>query len=160
MSGQHGVAHVLGLEDVRQVVRQRLDRERRSAPRADAVAALVVEHDTVALFAQPARHGYPDLVRAAPAVGEHDDRRIGTVALEVPHCEVRAILGPDDSVVGPREVLAPAECVPPVVHRRVARRRVGRAVGGQPSVGRPGRSAGCEGTTDHQEPPGAGAGPS
>jgi hypothetical protein len=44
------------------------------------VAALVVEHDTVALFAEAPGDRDPNFVAAAPTVGEYDDRRVESIA--------------------------------------------------------------------------------
>ena len=113
VSRQHGVAHIGRLEYRRQVMRQSLDGQRCRAPRARPVPTLVVEHDTEALLPQPAGDREPDLVTAAPAVGEHHHRRIRTVAREVPEGQLRPVRCPDDGVVRPAHALAPTRAPGP-----------------------------------------------
>ena len=79
-----GVVHVGHVEDGCQIVRHILNRQWRRPPCARPVSSLVVEHHAESLRPEPAGDGQPDLVAAAPAVGEDDDRRIGPVALEIP----------------------------------------------------------------------------
>ena len=148
MAGQDGVVHVGGREHVGEVVRQRLDLERCGAPSALAVPALVVEHDVGALLAEPARHGKPDLVAAPPAVGEHDDRRIGIVAWKVPHGQHCTVLRPHDLVLRPAHAFTPAEREAPVVGPGV-----GHPLRGETLVGRSRGAGRGQARTDEQQSP-------
>jgi len=58
-------------------------------------------------------------VTAAPAMGEHDDRRFAMIAGEVPHGQLRSVRRPDDGVLGPH-ALAPTKRQAAVVRLRVA----------------------------------------
>jgi hypothetical protein len=79
------------------------------------VATLVVEHDTVALFAEAPGDRDPDFVTAAPTVGEHDHRRVKCVAWQIPDCELRAVVSAHDLMVGPGNPFTPPERVALVV---------------------------------------------
>jgi hypothetical protein len=79
------------------------------------VAALVVEHDAVALVAEAPGDRDPNFVAAAPTVGEHDHRRVRCVAWQIPDCELRTVVGAHDVVVGPRNPFTPAQRVALVV---------------------------------------------
>ena len=116
----------------------------------EAVAALVVEHDPVALFAEATRDGEPDLVAAAPAVGENDDGCVRALARQVPHGELRTVGRAHDLVVRPRDSFAPAERVSLVVVRLAVGR--GEAPAGNTDGGGAGQQA-----SDDQEPLATGA---
>ena len=113
------------------------------------MAALVVEHHAGTLLPEPAGDGEPDLVAAAPAVGEHDNRRIGTAAFEVPDGQLRPVRRPHDGVVRTLDALAPPEsekAVIELVAAGTARR--------QTLVGHPGDTdRGQRRTREHQAPP-------
>ena len=151
--GQHDVARVGRLEHRLQVVREGVDGQGSGAARARTVAPLVVEDDPVALFPEPSGDGNPDLVAAAPTVGQHDRRGFGPVALDVPHRQSCTVGCADDPVVGPDDAVAPAQR-PPAVVRAPARSR--RTVARQTPVGRSGRGAGGEGPPEQEEAAGAG----
>ena len=109
------------------------------------MAPLVVEDHAVPLLAEPAGDGEPDLVAAAPAMGENDHRGIRAVPGQVPHSELRPVQGPDDLVVRTSDALAPAERVAPVSGSGVA-----PTPGGQTLVCSPSGRAGGEGRPDDQ----------
>ena len=80
--------------------------------RRPGVAALVVEHHPVAGGDQPAGHGRPDLLRARPAVRQHDGRPLRGAGLE--HDELGAVVGGDRPLGagGEGEPLRTARVVP------------------------------------------------
>ena len=73
------------------------------------MTALVIEHDAETLFFEPARDREPDLVAAAPTVGEDHHRRLRTFAPEIPDGQLRPVRCPNDGMVGPFDALAPPE---------------------------------------------------
>jgi hypothetical protein len=80
MPGEDNVSDICCLEHCFEIVGQGVDGEWRCPSRAQAVAALVVEHDTVALFAEAPGDRDPNFVAAAPTVGEYDHRRVESIA--------------------------------------------------------------------------------
>ena len=119
---------------------------------AQPVPPLVVEHDAESLFAKTTGDRKPDLVTAAPAVGENDHRRVVTVALDVPHGELRAVRGPHDMVLWSAHALAPTESRERPVVELVS------ATSGDPCSGEtagtpPRRHGRGHGRTDDQESP-------
>jgi hypothetical protein len=111
---------------------------------------LVVEHHPVALFAEAAGDGEPDLVAAAPAVGKDDDGRVRAFARQVPDRELRTVGGAHDLVVRTSDPFTPPEGVALLVVRLVA--GSGEAPAGDTDGGGAGQEA-----SDDQKPSAAGA---
>ncbi len=122
MPGEDNPSDVCRLEHGLEIVGQGVDGERRCPSGAQAVPALVVENDTVTLFAEAPGNRDPNFVATAPTVGEHDYRRVESIAWQVPDGELRAVVGGHDLVVGPGNSCTPPEGVALVVVRLTARR--------------------------------------
>ncbi len=89
---------------------------------------------------------------AAPAVGEHDDRRLGAVARQIPHRQLRAVGRAHDLMLGSGNVRTPAEGVPLLVRSWLHTIR-----SAQTATGDARRCAGGQQAANHEQAPPAGA---